>query len=70
MINQIDSTFNIYLRGTSTPKKPTGADDTGRADLLAAIRKAGGAGKAKLRSAKDRKTERKQQKKEEKTVGK
>ena len=49
---------------------PTGADDTGRADLLAAIRKAGGAGKAKLRSAKDRKTERKQQKKEEKTAGK
>ena len=61
---------NIFIGGTSTPKAPSGGDDGGRADLLAAIRKAGGAGKAKLKSAKDRKAEVKKAKEKEKSVGK
>ena len=49
--------------------KEVASGDGGRSDLLAAIRKAGGAGKAKLKSAKERKMAKKKEKQEEKEVG-
>ncbi|CAH1784413.1 unnamed protein product [Owenia fusiformis] len=45
-------------------KKTPSSSGDGRSDLLSAIRNAGGAGKAKLRNAKDRKVERKKEKEE------
>ena len=48
---------------------PTAPKDVGRAGLLESIRKAGGAGKANLNSAKKRKLESKRKKKEEQTSG-